>query len=102
VRHVFLELLELHPRLLDSLLRLLDSDLGATLLDRVDDQEGKDEHKDREDEHEEYAFNRQLNSSKRHRLREALQLIGGAHLLFQQSSPLAYQPATRLLSRLKT
>ena len=41
VRYVFLELLELHPRLLDSLLRqldsllrLLDSGLGA---DRIDD-----------------------------------------------------------------
>ena len=67
VRHVFFELLELRPRPLDSLLRPLDcvlrpldSVLRATLLDRVDDQEG-------EDEHEEYAFNRQLKSSKLHR-----------------------------------
>ena len=66
MRHVFFELLELRPRQLDSVLRPLDcvlrpldSVLRATLLDRVDDQEG-------EDEHEEYAFNRQLKSSKLH------------------------------------
>ena len=52
MRHVILELLELHPRLLDSLLRLL----GA---DRIDDQED-------DDQREERSLKRQLNSSKLH------------------------------------
>jgi len=67
VRHVFLELLKLHPRLLDRLLRLLDrllrlldDSLGATLLDDIDDEEDNDEH-------EEHAVQRQLKSSKLHR-----------------------------------
>jgi hypothetical protein len=73
VRHVFLELLELHPRLLDrllrlldrllrlldSLLRLLDSGLGATLPDRIDDQED-------DDQQQKGALKRQLKSSKLH------------------------------------
>ncbi len=81
MRHVFLELLELHPRLLDRLLdlllrlldllprlldllpRLLDGGLGTTLLDRIDDQKGEDEH---EDKHKEHAVC-QLKSSKLHR-----------------------------------
>ena len=78
MRHVFLELLELHPRLLDSLLRLLDSllrlldsqlrlldrGLDATLLDCVDDQEGEDED---EAEREEHVCQSQLKCSKLHR-----------------------------------
>ena len=73
MRHVFLELLELHPRLLDSLLRLLDNGLGATLLDHIDDEEDENEHQEHEEhedhrcEHEEHAVQRQLKSSKLHR-----------------------------------
>ena len=66
-RHVFLELLELHQRPLHLLLDLLDLRLGATLLDRVDDQEGEHEEHEDEDEDEEQALKSQLKSSKLHR-----------------------------------
>ena len=76
MRHVFLELLKLHPRLLDRLLRLLDrllrlldDSLGATLLDDIDDEEDKDDDEEDNDEEDkdEHAVQRQLKSSKLHR-----------------------------------